>query len=128
MVKTSDNSKIEIWKGDYINNTDNQRFPEDAIDKVDIVQIEPGSLEGDYMVEVVKKGAKDDDKRRDAIFNSGKLTGLNIMVTRLQNECGNPNRDWYSSKIYDEIRDYIVAVRDEFKREIESKMAEEQED
>lgn len=56
MKRTSNKSKIEIWSASYINNSDDKpRLPADSTEKVDIIQIEPGSIEGDYMVEVEPK-------------------------------------------------------------------------
>lgn len=52
MVKISKNSVIEIWGGNYINDVDSR----DEKDKnVDILQIERGSMEDDYIVELVRK-------------------------------------------------------------------------
>lgn len=53
MKKTRKNSRIEVWGADYINLV-GQRNPKDS--KAVIVQIEPGSKSGDYIVEVVDNG------------------------------------------------------------------------
>lgn len=52
MKKTRKNSRIEVWGADYINLV-GQRNPQDV--NVSIVQIEPGSKAGDYIVEVVDR-------------------------------------------------------------------------
>lgn len=121
MVKTLDNSRIEIWKSNYINNADNQRFPEDAIDKVEIVQIEPGNATDDYIVEIQPKKEKEDQsKTNDLIFATGKLSAMSIIVNRLKEECDNPNRNWYGSAIYSEIRDVLCDIEMEFKKEVDN--------
>lgn len=121
MVKTLDNSRIEIWKSNYINNAENQRFPEDAIDKVEIVQIEPGNATDDYIVEIQPKKEKEDQsKTNDLIFATGKLSAMSIIVNRLKEECDNPNRNWYGSAIYSEIRDVLCDIEMEFKKEVDN--------
>ena len=50
MKKSKELSRIEIWSNDYINDLD-VREEEDKNAK--IIQIEPGSSEGDYIVEVL---------------------------------------------------------------------------
>ncbi len=117
MVKTSDNSRIEVWKGDYINNTDNRRHPEDAVDKVEIIQIEPGNATDDYIVEV--KNKEDQSKTNDLIFATGKLSAMSIIVNRLKEECDNPNRDWYGTAVYSQIRDVLCDIEEEFKKEVD---------
>lgn len=52
MIKTRSDSRIEIWSSGYINKL-NERFDEDK--DVDIIQIEPGSHDKGYIVEVVNK-------------------------------------------------------------------------
>ena len=102
MVKTSNNSRIEIWKSNYINNADNQRFPEDAIDKVEIVQIEPGNTTNDYIVEVKNKEAfqtptgeyKYTDTDMEEQYNKGRKVGMNYVLNKIQEEKNNPNTNW----------------------------------
>ena len=52
MFKTREDSRIEIWRGDYINNP-RRRYKEDR--DVTIIQIEPAKHQGadNYIVEVV---------------------------------------------------------------------------
>lgn len=52
MVKHSGDSVIEVWRTDYINNP-NERYDEDK--NARIIQIEPGSTDCEYIVEVVRK-------------------------------------------------------------------------
>lgn len=52
MVKHCGESVIEIWSTKYVNYPQS-RTPDDRDAK--IVQIEPGSTLGDYIVELVKK-------------------------------------------------------------------------
>ena len=100
MVRISDNSRIEIWKSNYINNADNQRFPEDAIDKVEIVQIEPGNATDDYIVEVKNKEEfaiptgeyKYTDMNEK--YNKGYRAGMNYVLNKIQEEKNNPNTNW----------------------------------
>ena len=52
MQKISENSTIEIWGGNYINDISCR----DENDKnVEILQIERGSVEDDYIVEFIRK-------------------------------------------------------------------------
>lgn len=65
MKKLLDNSVIEIWNANYINNPPARRL----VDKrVKIIQIENGSIPNDYMVEIVREeeDVKEDEfiKRR----------------------------------------------------------------
>ena len=65
MKKLLDNSVIEIWNGNYINNPPARRL----VDKrAKIIQIENGSIPNDYMVEIVREeeDVKEDEfiKRR----------------------------------------------------------------
>lgn len=102
MVKISDNSRIEIWKSSYINNADNQRFPGDAIDKVEIVQIEPGNATDDYIVEVKNKEEfaiptgeyKYTSTDLDEQYNIGKKAGMNYVLDKIREERNNPNTNW----------------------------------
>ena len=52
MKRTREDSRIEIWGTNYINSID-ARYPDDQ--DAQIIQIEPSSNPGDYIVEVVKK-------------------------------------------------------------------------
>ena len=56
MEKICGHSRLEIWDTLYINNT-NLRQEKDK--NVDIVQIEVGSGEGSYIVEIVEKAEKE---------------------------------------------------------------------
>lgn len=102
MVKISDNSRIEIWKSNYINNSDNQRFPEDAIDKVEIVQIESGNAPDDYIVEVKNKEAfaiptgeyKYTDTDMAEQHDKGYRAGMNYVLNKIREEKNNPNTTW----------------------------------
>lgn len=50
MKKSTPNSRIEVWGGEYINNPPRRQ----AGDRnVDIVQIEPSHVKDEYIVEVV---------------------------------------------------------------------------
>lgn len=125
MVKTTrKDSRIEIWSDRYINNADNCRIPEDK--DVDIIQIECGAGgRSDYIVEVVgKKNPEEEERSRketnDLIFATGKLSAMTIIVNRLKEECVNPNRDWYGSAVYAEIRDLLCDIEQEFKNEVDN--------
>ena len=52
MVKMNRYSVIEIWSDEYINNTKKIREKED--ENAVILQIERGSCEGDYIVEILR--------------------------------------------------------------------------
>lgn len=120
--RISNKSRIEIWGSDYINNnTINPRRPEDSTDKVNIIQIEPGSDNSDnYMVEIEPKENKEDQsKNNDLIFATGKLSAMKIIVNRLIEECNNPNRNWYGNAIYLEIREVLHDVETGFKKELD---------
>ena len=126
MVKTRKDSRIEIWADRYINDTGNCRNETDK--NVDIVQIECGAGgRPDYMVEVVdKKDPEEEEKSRkeanDLIFATGKLSAMTIIVNRLKEECDNPNRNWYGSAIYSEIRDVLCDIEMEFKNEVDKRV------
>ena len=49
MIKIRDNSRIEIWSNEYINDVE-RRQEKDK--KVEVIQIEIGASPKDYMVEV----------------------------------------------------------------------------
>ena len=51
MTKTRDNSRIEVWSKDYINNPGARE--EEHERATVIIQMEPGNTPGDYIVEVV---------------------------------------------------------------------------
>lgn len=55
MKKINDDSVFEIWSGAYINDA-TTRLPEDI--NAEIVQIDLGNADGDYIVEVVKHHEK----------------------------------------------------------------------
>lgn len=56
MIKTQENSSLEIWSGDYINNLEDRR-EEDK--HTEIIQIETGDTTNDnYIVEVVRPEVK----------------------------------------------------------------------
>lgn len=103
MKRTSNKSKIEIWSASYINNSDDKpRLPADSTKKVDIIQIEPGSIEGDYMVEVEPKEEfaiptgeyKYTNTDLDEQYNKGRKVGMNYVLNRIQEEKNNPNTNW----------------------------------
>ena len=52
MKATFDNSRIEIWCGDYINNPERR---EEKDQNMKIVQIEPSVREDDYIVEIIDR-------------------------------------------------------------------------
>lgn len=123
MKRISDHSRIEVWKDSYINHHEARKENDDT-SKVDIIQIEPGNLTGTYMVEVQPKEDTikdpcDQSKTNDLIFATGKLSAMNIIVNRLIKECDNPNRNWYGSQIYSEVRDVLCDIEMEFKKELD---------
>ena len=122
MKRISNRSKIEIWSSAYINGSSTKpRQPEDSTDKVNIIQIEPTPNNDDYIVEVEpKEDAGDQSKNNDLIFATGKLSAINIIVNRLVEECGNPNRDWYGNKVYLEIQAVLHDIETEFKKEVDN--------
>lgn len=65
MKKLLDNSVIEIWSGRYINDPADRNFVDR---RAKIIQIEPGSSDNDYIVEIVheEEDVKEDEfiKRR----------------------------------------------------------------
>lgn len=124
MKRISDNSRIEVWSDSYINDGP-VRKEEDDTSKVDIIQIEPGNSPRTYMVEIQPKedtvnDAGDQSKTNDLIFATGKLSAMTIIVNRLKEECDNPNRNWYGSAIYSEIRDVLCDIEMEFKKEVDN--------
>lgn len=124
MKRISDHSRIEIWGDEYINGHPGREEADDT-SKVDIIQIEPGNLTGTYMVEVQPKEDTikdpcDQSKTNDLIFATGKLSAMTIIVNRLKEECDNPNRNWYGSQIYSEIRDVLCDIEVEFKKEVDN--------
>lgn len=56
MRKICDQSVIEIWSNVYLND-EKRRVPED--ENVEIIQIECGSKEGEYIVEFLRLGEKE---------------------------------------------------------------------
>lgn len=123
MKRIANNSRIEVWSDSYINDGP-VRKEEDDTSKVDIIQIEPGNSPRTYMVEVQLKEDTvkevDDQSKNDLIFASGKLSAMNIIVTRLKEECNNPNRNWYGSKVYSEIRGVLGDIEMTFKKEVDN--------
>lgn len=118
MERMSNRSRIEVWSEFYINGNPERKEADDP-SKVDIIQIEPGNAPGTYIVEVQPKEDKDDQsKNNDLIFANGKLSAMNIIVNRLIKECDNPNRDWFGSAVYSEIRDVLCDIEMEFKNEV----------
>lgn len=59
MKKILDNSVIEIWSGNYINNLSGRSLVDR---RAKIIQIEPGSSYNDYMVEIVRE---EEDVKKD---------------------------------------------------------------
>lgn len=120
MVRMSNRSRIEVWSDSYINDGQVRKKEEDTSSKVDIIQIEPGNEPRTYMVEVQpKEDAGDQSKTNDLIFATGKLSAMTIIVTRLKEECRNPNRNWYGSSIYSEIRGVLSDLEAMFKKELD---------
>ena len=62
MKATFDNSRIEIWCGDYINNPE-RRDKKDI--NVKIVQIEPTVREDDFIVEVIDRAEVQNMERNE---------------------------------------------------------------
>nr|DAW17686.1 MAG TPA: hypothetical protein [Caudoviricetes sp.] len=59
MKKLLDNSVIEVWSGKYINNLSGRSL----VDKrAKIIQIESGSSDNDYIVEIVRE---EEDVKKD---------------------------------------------------------------
>ena len=120
MKRISNNSRIEVWSDSYINDGTARKEEDDDSSKVDIIQIEPGNSPRTYMVEVQPKEEKEDQsKNNDLIFATGKLSAMTIIVTRLKEECSNPNRNWYGSQIYSEIRGVLSDLEAMFKKELD---------
>lgn len=71
MKKLLDNSVIEIWSGNHINNLSGRSL---ADRRAKIIQIEPGSSYNDYMVEIVRE---EEDVKKDEFINKR----LNILKT-----------------------------------------------
>lgn len=125
MVKTRKDSRIEIWSADYINNTKDCR--QEADKSIDIVQIECAiaNERPEYMVEIADKKNPEEEKKSHEednalTFATGKLSAMTIIVNRLKEECNNPNRNWYGSAIYSEIRDVLCDIEMEFKNEVDN--------
>lgn len=123
MVKSRKDSRIEIWSDNYINNTKDCRR---EVDKdVDIVQIEHGVGGGsNYMVEIADKKNPEEEKKSHEednalIFATGKLSAIDTIVTRLKAECDDPNRNWYGTPVYSEIRGLLVEIREGFQQEVD---------
>ncbi len=58
MKRSHPNSRIEIWSADYINENHRQRIEEDRLAR--ILQIEKGSGDCNYIVEVLDKEYQDE--------------------------------------------------------------------
>lgn len=108
MKRIANNSKIEVWSAGYINNSnDKPRQSIDSTDKVDIIQIEPGSIEGDYMVEVEPKEEfaaptgeyKYTDADMEDQYNNGKIAGINQVLASITTEINDPNSTWNYSQM-----------------------------
>lgn len=119
MKRIANNSRIEVWSDSYINDGLERKKEEDTSSKVDIIQIEPGNEPRTYIVEVQPKEDKDDQSENKLIFATGKLSAMKIIVNRLIDECDNPNRDWFGSSVYSEIRDVLHEIEGEFKDEVD---------
>lgn len=119
MKRIANDSRIEVWSDSYINDGQERKKEEDTSSKVDIIQIEPGNEPRTYMVEVQPKEDKDDQSENKLIFATGKLSAVNIIVNRLIDECDNPNRDWFGSSVYSEIRGVLHEIEREFKDEVD---------
>ena len=52
MKRTREDSSLEVWSENYINYPF-KRFDEDM--DAEVIQIEPGNSDGDYIVEIVRK-------------------------------------------------------------------------
>lgn len=63
MKKLLDNSVIEIWSGNYINNLSGRSLVDR---RAKIIQIEPGSSDNDYIVEIVRE---EEDVKKDEFIN-----------------------------------------------------------
>lgn len=63
MKKLLDDSVIEIWSGNYINNLSGRSLVDR---RAEIIQIEPGSSDNDYMVEIVRE---EEDVKKDEFIN-----------------------------------------------------------
>jgi hypothetical protein len=123
MVKTRNDSRIEIWADSYINNIKNCR--KDADINVDIVQIESVGDGYNYMVEIVDKKNPDENEKYNGeaftlIFETGKANAASTIIHCLKEECKNPNRDWSGNKTYTEIIDFITEIRDEFSNNVDA--------
>ena len=103
MKRISNKSRIEVWSASYINDSnDKPRQSMDSKDKVDIIQIEPGSLEGDYMVEVETKEEfaiptgeyKYTNTDMAEQHDKGYRAGMNYVLNKIQEEKKNPNTNW----------------------------------
>ena len=64
MKKILDNSVIEIWSGNYINNLSGRSLVDR---RAKIIQIESGSSDNDYIIEIVRE--EEDVKKDEFIKN-----------------------------------------------------------
>ncbi len=110
-------SRIEVWKDSYINNTDNCR--QDIDKDVDIIQIESVGDGYNYIVEIADKKNPDEDEKYNGedytlMFETGRANAASTIIHSLKEECKNLNRDWSGNKTYKEIIDFITRIKDEF--------------
>ena len=94
MVKTDPKSRIEVWRGEYINNSPSStgtiiRADEDK--NVDILQIEPGNSPDDYMVEVVDKKDTGEDYYP---FIEGFRDAMEVVSDAFKTMNDNPNFEY----------------------------------
>lgn len=71
MKKLLDDSVIEIWSSNYINNLSGRSLVDR---RAKIIQIEPGSSDNDYIVEIVRE---EEDVKKDEFIKKR----LNILKT-----------------------------------------------
>lgn len=79
MKKILDNSVIEIWSGNYINNLSGRSLVDRC---AKIIQIEPGSSYNDYMVEIVRE--EEDTPSSNAYVNVKKDEFINKRLNILK--------------------------------------------
>lgn len=114
MVKTDPKSRIEVWRGEYINNSPSStgttiRTDEDK--NVDILQIEPGNSPDDYIVEIVEKkedGEKCEDTGEDYYpFIEGFRDAMEVVSDAFKTMNDDPNFE-YSRTIAIKAVDNII--------------------
>ena len=79
MRKICDESAIEIWSNLYLND-EKRRVPEDK--NVEIIQVECGSKQGEYIVEFLRLGEKKSKKKtkESSSFSSSDCSGYENAV------------------------------------------------